>query len=329
MMTGFRCAARIPSSPLAIPSRLFGAITPTGPVSTSQNRNINTIPYGARFEPQNQNPTVAGSPLLDDFLRPFPGYGNITFYKNAGTANYNALQVAAYRRFTRGLQFGLAYTWSKTMDYADGDRDGVAAYRPLRIWNYGKAGFDQTHVMVLNYTWDLPRASRIWNRAAMRQILDGWQISGITAFASGVPSGIGFSLVDSADLTGGGDGARIVVTGNPIQSRDQRSFDSWFNTAVFARPARGDFGNAPKDVIRLPGTNNWDLSIFKNIHLASETRYLQLRWEMYNAFNHTQFSGIDTTARFDSSGKQVNTRFCQVTSTREPRYMQLSLRLAF
>jgi hypothetical protein len=300
-----------------------------------QFRNINQIPYGARFLPQNANPVVSGSPLPDDFLRPFPGYGNINYYENAGLSNYNALQVAANRRFTRGLQFGVAYTWSKAMDYSDGDRDGVATYRPLRIWHYGKAGFDQTHILVINYTWEVPRASRLWDRAVIRQVFDGWQVSGITAFVSGTPSGIGFSTTVAEDITGGGDGARIVITGNPVLPRSERSLSRWFDTAVFALPSKGDFGNAPKDVIRLPGTNNWDLSLFKNFYLKRETRYLQLRWELYNAFNHTQFSGVDTTARFDNNPnsrdyrKQVNTRFGQVTSARAPRLMQLSLRLTF
>ncbi len=120
-----------------------------------------------------------------------------------------------------------------------------------------------------------------------------------------------------------------MITGNQVLSRGDRSFDRWFDPSVFARPARGDFGNAPKDVLRLPGTNNWDISLFKRIPLKSETRELQMRWEMYNAFNHTQFSAVDTTARFDATGKQVNTRFGQVTGTRAPRRMQASLRFSF
>jgi hypothetical protein len=96
----------------------------------------------------------------------------------------------------------------------------------------------------------------------------------------------------------------------------------WINPAVFARPSRGDFGNAPKDVFRNPGTHNWDFSLFKNIPLTSESRYLQFRWEIYNAFNHTQWSSIDTTARFDASGNQVNTRFGQVNGARPARVIQ-------
>ncbi|HKC88816.1 MAG TPA: hypothetical protein VKG02_22725, partial [Blastocatellia bacterium] len=303
-----------------------------------QQRNINQIPYRARHvdvNPQNANPTVAGSALPDDFLRPYPGYGSITYYDNAGYSNYNALQIAVNRRFIRGLQFGVAYTYSKAMDLLDNDRDGLPTFRPYRIWNYGRAGFDQTHVMVINYTWDLPRATRLWDNPVVKAVFDNWQLSGITAIASGTPGGIGLALVDSGtDLTGGGDGARVVIKGNPNlpdskQTAASTGFVQWIDPTVFARPARGDFGNAPKDVFRNPGTHNWDFSLFKNIPLKSESRYLQLRWEVYNAFNHTQWSGIDTTARFDASGNQVNTRFGQVNGARPARVMQGSLRLTF
>lgn len=303
-----------------------------------QQRNINQIPYRARHldvNPQNANPTVAGTALPDDFLRPYPGYGAITYYDNAGYSNYNALQVAVNRRFIRGLQFGVAYTWSKAMDLVDNDRDGLPTYRPYRIWNYGRAGFDQTHVMVINYTWDVPRATRLWDNRVIKAVFDNWQVSGITAFASGTPGGIGLALVDTGtDLSGGGDGTRVVVVGNPNLSDSEQTaaatgFVQWINPAAFARPARGDFGNAPKDVFRNPGTHNWDFSLFKNIPLWSEARRLQLRWELYNAFNHTQWSGIDTTARFDTSGNQVNTRFGQVNAARQARVMQGSLRFTF
>ena len=302
-----------------------------------QQRNINQIPYRAKHldvNPQNANPTVANTPLPDDFLRPFPGYGNITYYENAGLSNYNALQVAVNRRFIRGLQFGVAYTLSKTMDYTDGDRDGVPTFRPLRIWNYGRAGFDQTHVMVINYTWDLPRATRLWDNKVVSAVFDNWQLSGLTAFASGTPAGVGYTLLDNVDITGGGDGGRIVITSNPNLSADQRTvaptgFVQWISQAAFGRPARGDFGNAPKDVFRNPGTHNWDFSLFKNIPLKSESRSLQFRWEIYNAFNHTQWSSINTTASFDTIGNQVNQRFGQVNGARPARVMQGSLRLSF
>ena len=293
------------------------------------SRNLNVVPYGARYLPQNADPSNPATPLLDNFFRPFPGWANITYHEFSSTSNYNSGQFTLNRRFAKGLSLSGAYTYSKAMGFANSDGDGIANYRPVRVWNYGKLGFDQTHMLVVNYIWDLPSGSRIMPNAVGRLVLDRWQISGITTFASGQPSGVGFSTVDTVDLSGGGDGNRIVVTGKAPRDRGDRTFSQWFNTKVFARPARGDFGNAPKDVFRLPGTANYDISFFKTIPLASEKKTLQLRWEMYNAFNHTQFNAVDTGARFDASGAQVNNRFGEVIGARNPRRMQASLRFRF
>ncbi|MBI1895547.1 MAG: carboxypeptidase regulatory-like domain-containing protein [Acidobacteria bacterium] len=295
-----------------------------------QRRNLNLVPYGARFDPANANPTNPRIALPDNFFRPYPGYGNVTYQENSGTSNYNGLHVALNRRFTSGVQLGVAYTWSKTMGLTNSDQQLLPTYRPYRVWSYGKLSFDQTHKLVINYLWELPKLSALLPNPVIRHIFDNWEWNGITTFSSGTPSGVGFSTVDNADITGGGDGARVNVIAKPELPRGERTFDRRFNTEAFARPAQGDFGNAPKDVFRLPGINNWDFTFIKKIPVgAKETRYLQLRWEMYNAFNHAQFRGVDTSARFDVSGNQVNRRFGQVTSTRFPRIMQAALHLYF
>ena len=98
---------------------------------------------------------------------------------------------------------------------------------------------------------------------------------------------------------------------------------------AFAPPVVGTFGNAPKDVFRGPGINNWDLSTFKNIRLPWERCKMQLRGEFYNAFNHTQFSGVNSTAQFNPSGVQSNAAFGNYTSARNPRRIQVALRLNF
>jgi hypothetical protein len=292
-------------------------------------QNINTVPYAARFLAQNQDPTRANTALPDNFFRPYPGYGDITYFSNIGISDYNALQIQANRRFAKGFQFGMAYTLSKTQDYASTDTAGLPLYQSFDDWSYGLASFDQTHVAVINYTWDLPDASRLWNNRVVRAVLDNWQISGITAFASGVPSGITLTTADSFDFAGGGDGTGVVINGDPTLSSGDRSVDRWFDTSVFARPARNQIQKVPRDVIRLPGIHVWDMTIFKNVPLGAGRRYLQLRWEAYNVFNHTQFNGVDTTARFDASGSQTSANFGRVTSTRAPRTMQASVRVVF
>jgi hypothetical protein len=161
--------------------------------------------------------------------------------------------------------------------------------------------------------------------------LDDWQLAGVASFIDGAPLGIGYSLLNGADVTGGGDGSRVVVTGNAVLAKDQRTLYQYFNTGVFQAPTVGTIGNAPKDVFRGPGINNWDLSVFKNFPVRERVK-LQLRWEMYNAFNHASFQGVNTSATFAGPGaaSQVNGQFGQITSTNgQPRVMQGSLRITF
>ena len=293
-----------------------------------QNRNLNTLPYGARFQASAQDPTSPGRPLPDTFLVPYPGFQTVSALENSGTSNYNSLQTTLTRRFSRGLQFGAAWTYSKSMNLSDAPAN-MPVYRSAREFLYGKAGFDQTHILAINFTYEIPSVSKVVPSPVTRLVLDNWQLSGFGSIASGFPSGVGFTTVDNADLTGGGDGNRVNVRGLALLPAGERNFSRWFNPQVFSRPARGDFGNAPKDVYRGPGINAWDISIFKNFPVGKETRIVQFRSEFYNMFNHTQFSAVDSTARFDAAGGQVNTRLGQVTGARSARVIQFALSFKF
>jgi hypothetical protein len=311
-----------------------------------QSQDQNMIPYGARFLAANQDPTT-GTPLPDDFFRPIPGYGGIGMLMNCGITNYNSLQMAMNRRFTKGLSFGVSYTWSHTLNTGSSEGDSIARYRPWRIWNYGPANFDQTHMFVLNYVWDLPKASKLVQGSGAKLVLgsifDNWQVNGVTTLASGLPQPI-YVGTFGTDLSGGGDGTRANVIARPQLSHGERTFDRWFNTQAFVMPSLPyetspgsdqwvvDPGNASVFPVRGPGQNNWDITLMKKFPLKSETRSLQFRFEFYNAFNHTQYASIDTFALFDETTAgfpQVNSDFGRVTSTRQPRVIQVSIRLDF
>src|SRR5207245_1229032 len=134
-------------------------------------------------------------------------------------------------------------------DFNDSDTETISTLVPVRVWHYGLASYDRTHVLIANYIWDLP--SRKWSNAPARAVLNGWQVSGITNFSSGAPLGIGFSTTTALDITGTpSQGARTVVTGNPILSKSERTFSRNFRTEVFRMPAIGSVGNAAKTVIR-------------------------------------------------------------------------------
>lgn len=290
-------------------------------------RNLNTIPAGANFDPANADPTT-GKPLKSQFLRPLTGYNNINYREWASSSNYHSLQVTANRRFADNYQFGVAYTWSKSLDYNSGETNTVSSLVPVRIWNYGLSTFDRTHIFKFNWLWDLPRAPL--SSSVLDKIINHWQISGIASFVSGQPRDVTFSTTKAVDITGtASQGPRIVVTGDPVLPRGERTFDRFFRTGVFALAEVGTFGNAARTLIRDPGINNLDIAIFKNVPVTEGAR-IQFRCELYNAFNHTQFSGLDRSARFDpATGEQVDKRFGAVTAARPSRRIQFGLRLLF
>ncbi|HEX9547086.1 MAG TPA: TonB-dependent receptor, partial [Acidimicrobiales bacterium] len=127
-------------------NRHIGAIT-----------QLNDVPYGKRFEASSLDPTQARpQPLPDDFLRPYQGYAAIPFLSFDANSNYHALQTSLQRRFNKGFQLGIVYTWSKAMDYQDTDKGEVTTANDRRLWNYGLAAYDRTHIFAANYLWDLP-----------------------------------------------------------------------------------------------------------------------------------------------------------------------------
>ncbi len=322
-----------------------------------ERRNINGVPDGARFldlHPENRDPRTASSAKANNFLRPYQGFGDINMVMYSGTSNYNGLQVQVNRRYTRGLQYGVAYTWSKTLDHANDDSSDVVNTRPYREFTYGLADFDQTHIFTVNYIWDIPGLGRRFDRGVIKVILGGWQVSGITSLVTGKPKSVSVSYANtqnltdpatglrvSTDFTGGQVNARANMICNPNRRTGQVARDGTpvlIDTSCFASPTvRGDIGNTPRNVLRLPGVINFDLAIFKNIHI-NERATVQFRWETYNLFNHTNFRDIDAAMTFDVvkdprtgelSRIQTNNRFGQPTSARSPRVMQGSLRFSF
>ena len=289
-------------------------------------QNLNAVPYGTDFLPSSIDPTTK-TVLPAQFLRPYIGYNNISYEGFASTSNYHSMQTGVNRRFAHHVQFGGSWTWSKAMDYTDSDTGVVSTFIPVRIWNYGLAGFDRTHVVKVNWLYDVPGVR--WNNRAVKTVLNDWHISGIASFVSGAPLGVSYTTTNSADISGSPtEGTRVVVTGNPVLPGGQRTFYHYFNTGVFAPPAVGTPGDAATTLFRGPGIDNFDLSLLKDFYIY-ERVHVQFRAEAYNAFNHTQFSAVNTAAQFNPSGQQVNKLLGQVTAARDPRIMQLGLRLYF
>ena len=142
------------------------------------------------------------------------------------------------------------------------------------------------------------------------------------------------SVTATSSVLGDISGSNILARPDCVASVDPNSgpktFAQWFNPAVFAMPAKGTFGNCGPNNFRGPGINNWDMSLIKRIPLPkSDTRSIRLRVEAYNVFNHTQFNAINTAARFDGAGNQINSQFGQAIGARQPRVLQLGATLSF
>lgn len=309
----------------------FGTILDVGYVGSLARhlpwvRNLNAIPFGTNFQASSIDPTT-GRVLTSNLLRPITGYGDILFMESAGTSNYHALQVTANRRFARGLQFGGSWTWSRAMEFAGGDTTAVSVFVPLRVWNYGPSANDRTHVFKATFLWAVPKTR--FQHFAAKAALNDWQLSGITSFISGAPVGLGFITQPNVDITGSPtEGARVDLRGDAVLAKGDRSFSRNFNTDMVALPGIGTYGNSERYPVRGPGINNWDLAIFKDFPILERIR-TQLRWEIYNAFNHTQFSSFNSTATFTPTGQQVNPQLGEYTAARSARRMQFALRLNF
>jgi hypothetical protein len=300
--------------------------------------NLNATPLGANYKPEYLDPTT-NRVLPSQFVRPYLGLANINYFFYGLNSSYHSLQATLRRRYTKNLTYGVVYTWSKAMDYTDSDTGQVSNLVDPKIWNYGKAGYDRTHIFRLYWNYNAPRVSTVLgNYAVVRAILDGWQISGKLALQSGAPQGVNMSYSPAQDVTGSTESGRPLMVANPILPRDQRSILQAFNTAAIAAPPYAScksanqpvlcWGNAPKDVYRGPGMNSWDTSLFKNFRLSERLRG-QFRVEAYNVLNHTNFSAVDNAAKFDAGGKQSNLTLGQYTAAVFPRRMQLAMRLSF
>ena len=305
--------------------------------------NLNILPMGVRFRPESRDLTTASSPLPDQFLRPIIGFGDINMSGPGTSQRYDSLQVQVNRRFIGGFEIAGSYTYAGgTSNTRRGTLTSLTdegVYQQLSpSLNRSRNPNVQQHVLNLSYVIDIPKGSRLIPGKVSSFILDGWQVSGVSTFASGFPLNVNFTTTDNFDFSGGGEicGTGIVQTGSAVLPRDQRTADRWFDTSVFRRPSgRGDIGNNCNNAKFIgPGFNNHDLSFFKNFKVA-EKKEFTLRWEMYNAFNHTQFGGpnadqgVDNGAIFNAQGVQTDTNFGKITAARQERRMQASLRFSF
>ena len=285
------------------------------------SRNINAVPPGSNYidlHPENRDSTV-NKAYPSNLLRPYLGWGDIHLDEFAASSNYHSAQISVLRRASHGLRVMASYTFSKALGSADNDGAAVSAFFAPRSRNYGPLSFDRSQVASVSYYWALPKPGEHFQIRLLRITADNWELSGVTRFSSGGPFTPGISTTDNADLTGtSSEGARITV----VDPNAPNAME------MFARTPRNSFGNAGVGILRLPATQNWDISLYRRIPF-NERINLHLRFETYNTFNHTQFLDLYRTGRFDPSGNEVDPLFLTPSSAHNPRRIQLALRLTW
>lgn len=267
-------------------------------------------------------------------LRPYLGYGAITYIETSARSRYHGLLSSLNYRLSNSFTLTMAYTFSKNLTDATNDRDAVDdPQNPFDTrTEYAEARTSRPHIFSASYVYELPWFSKSTN-SAKRLLLGGYQISGITNFESGAP----IPRVAVSDTLSGQRGNypnRISDPGAGLAGTiDPRtSLPFIFDPNAFVANAVGTYGNAGRAFARLPGRNQTNLSLVKNIYFNSERNfYLQLRAEGFNVFNHTQFlMAAGTATTFPVTGNPADTLgFARPTGTRPPREWQFAAKLYF
>ncbi len=278
-----------------------------------------------------------------DFLRPFPGIGNISYIEPSASSNYHSLQTSLQRRYTKGLLLGVNYTWSKALGTQTNDLPGINGLGAPHIIdnrraNYGVLDFDRPHNFNVNFVWDLPRAT---SSRGLGYALNGWQLSGIYRYQTGGPFNVSANIsgLSGYGLTGTQqvEGARIVLLKAPGSGNSSDPY-RMFDTSAFAASNFGSQGfESGRNFLRVGPINSWDLALSKEFIVKEGVKF-EIRLDAFNALNHTQFDGVSSTANFASPGSTTITNlgsttnvngFGAVNSVRPPRNMQLSARFQF
>ena len=241
---------------------------------------INSLPFGANFQPQNQDPTARPSAVSwdrrrcpTDLLRPFQGYGDIRLWDYSGYGNYNGLQTSVTRRFDSGFMFSGFWVWSKALginstDFAAGVPNLTADQ--TKHLDYSLVSYDRTHNIVLNAIYQTPTVTQ---SKALGLAVNNWQLSGVYRWSSGQPYAVNFSIpgIGSQNLTGTNNpNARIVVTCDPGKGYSGDVYQM-LNPACFAPPQPGSKGDeSSRFFVRNPPTNNLDLSLSKNFAVVQK-----------------------------------------------------------
>ncbi len=284
------------------------------------------LPYVREMNAAMPGTGVAGLPYYTQFGRT----GSVLQQTTGLTSNYNSLQANLTKRFSQGLSFSLAYTYSKALDYSDSLYPLVNNLNVRS--NYGPADFDRTHVLTLTHVWQLPfgAGTHFASKGVLGKVLGPWQLNGVLRYATGLPF---TPTADPVACACPGNtpvanvqylGTTNVITYNPFYFGYFPYVYSYANYG-FTQPAAGQLGNAGRNVLRSENITNYDLSLFRSFVFLEQSK-LEFRAEAFNLANSPHFGA--PIANVNSAN------FGQYTSTLSglgfgSRTLQLALRLVF
>jgi hypothetical protein len=254
-------------------------------------------------------------------LRLNPNFATFDYWDNSDSTNYLSWQTSLRHRYSRNLSANFHYTWAKQIAYGAGDTGWVGSdsqeFFDLKS-NRGLAALDVNHVFVSDIVYDLPKLADV--HPVARAVAGGWQVSCIFTGQTGQPVNItqpGAISGQRPDYIGGEATFSTSESRRTLQYLNRAAFATVPETTVGAAIRAGNLG---RNAIRAPGLINIDFSLGKNFSLTEALR-LQIRGDFFNAFNHTNLSGLNGNIESGSFGR--------LNMTRGARDIQLNAKLTF
>src|SRR6266496_1510749 len=321
-----------------LPGNIVATLDYVGTKGThlSTLRNLNQPLFNANGTIMNAVISGTLQPVL-----PYPSLGPIEFRDNGGNSNYHGGELTLEKRYSHGLSFRGAYTYSKSIDESQEHlaAGGTGSFTQ-NAYNLrerrGPSDFDIRHHLALSYIYDLPfgHGTSHFTKGALSYLLGGWRISGTGGFRSGRP----FTLrAGNNDATLGGPRGGGLVSAFADCLRDgslsgsERTIDRWFDPSAYATPTalnpttgtvQPRLGNCGRNTLRGPGLTNFDMALARTFNYFGEGRSLEIRWEMFNMFNTPQFGLPERNINSSAVGR--------ITALAgDPRLMQFAARFSF
>jgi len=275
--------------------------------------------------------------------RPFPAVdGLIDTLRANDYSNYNALQVHIEKRLSRGLQFGASYTYAHSLDDASSASLGSLNNGDFRNelfpqLEYGNADFDVRQRFVIDYAYALPfgHGQKFGGNASgvLNQIIGNWQVAGITTAQTGNWFTITDSLTNVSTSDGGGAVGFFEVRPNVVGNPNAKPCvpGNLFNTCAFVDNATFfTFGDAGRNIVRGPGLQNWDFSIFKLFPIR-EQMHAEFRAEFFNIWNHVNplLGPVGAISEEPQAVEFGTPQFGQAVAARDPRFIQFAMKFYF